>query len=404
MSTQPYTVPWSAVKGLASAGHKLYHVVGNAPTNDYDIYVSNFADLFSCSVSGTDTGTSGKDFSDNYLAASAEVESFGHFLAVRAVPLNERGAQLVEATSKLSQKASFTIVSHDFSKPVTWWQNATQVTNEQLTDEGAGVFDSAHTLWLNVEHPKNFSEEVLNPGWAAGGYQNQDFWYYSWWQPDGTMKRRSYYHPVVEVQPGGTGAWVVASPTDVASPSYAYTVDYTNGKVRFGSTANWPVGTLVRASYFYVSETAAGSAFEMGPPSGKLWHITRTEVQLSVGSSWRDTILFEGKAYGVVGQRAQYKCYAAMQSTATSTGMTMEGATGTLVDMPACEENGWAYGGTNGERGATKKIEIVPWVYAKPFVLKGSASNKIRVSLMNGQKFTETDIVNVTFYIDEFDE
>jgi hypothetical protein len=398
-------VSWGVIKTLVQQkGLKLYHVVGNATTNSYDVYTTNHAHRWWCTVHGNEAQSSGEDFSSNFLGSSTEVENLGDFFAKSYSPVNERGAQLVEVSSKLSQKASFTVVTHDFSKPVTWWQNSVQVSNESLSDEGACVFASAHPMWLNVEHPKNFSEEVLNPGWAAGGYQSSDFWYYSWWQPDGTLKRRSYYYPVVEVQPGGTGSWVVANPTDASSPSYAYTIDYVNGKVRFNSVTNWPASTNVRASYFYVNETSAGSAFEIGPPSGKLWYLTRTEVQLSVGHSWRDTILFEGLQHGVVGTRAQYKCYAAMQSTATSTGMTMEGATGSQAAFAASAENGWSYGGLDGERGATKKIEIIPWAYNKPFSLKGSTQNRVRVSLVNGQKFTETDVANVTYYIDEFDE
>lgn len=349
-------------------------------------------------------------FEASYKVTGNEVASREDVLALTPPPVNALGALLVESTSRIAQKSSFSIVSPDYSRPITWYQNATQASQETLTDEGLGVFGSAHTLWINVEHPKAFAEEILNPGWATGGFQQQDFWYYSWWLADGTRRRRNYYDPVIEVRPGGVGDWIVANPADVmptppdAGPHYGYTVDYVAGKIHFSSTTGWTSGTTIRASYYWTEETGAKSAFEVGPPSGKIWHLTRTEVQLSVAHSWRDTVLFEGKQQGVVGSRAQYKSWTNMQSTAMALAVVVEGATGTAEPFPAGPENGWTWGGTNGERGATKKMEIHPWVYPKPYVLVGSLQNKVRVSLVSGKKFTETDVANITYYIDEYDE
>lgn len=54
-------------------------------------------------------------------------------------------------------------------------------------------------------------------------------------------------------------------------------------------------------------------------------------------------------------------------------------------------------------RNLTKKIEVDPWQYSKPFELSGNLGARICVALLSGKKFLTADIVNVTFYIDEFD-
>lgn len=407
-----HTIPWTAMKSLVAKGSKLFFAAGPAEANTYDIWTTNHRDYFFCSVTGTEDGTPGKEFVTSYKVAEHAVNDFGHFLALSSPPINTLGAGFVEVTSRLSQKRSLTIVTHDFSEPTTWWQQSTQVTNEELTHAGAGVYTSAHALWVNAEHPKLFADENLDVAlWAAAGYPGygdklSDLYnpfYRSWWMQDGTTRLRNHYYPIVQVQPGGTGDWLTKTPD---AEDYEHTFDYTLGKVHFADNSGWAGGTKVRATYFWVAATRLGALFEIGPPAGKRWHLTRTEVQLSVGTSWQDTVRFYGFQDGVPGTRSRYKTYANMQSTASSQGAVIldGGIAEDPQTWPPSADNGWMNGGCSGLRNLTKKVEVDPWEYKKPFEFTGEDPvMSAGVTLAEGKKFLTADIANVTFYVDEFD-
>jgi hypothetical protein len=222
--------------------------------------------------------------------------------------VNPLGASLVEVTSRLSQARAMTVVTHDFSEPTTWYQGSTEVQDEELSHEGAGVYASDHAIWINVEHPLLFADEQLDvAAWVTAGMPGVlDPYYRSWFTDTGTLLFRNHYYPVVEVQPGGTGDWVEVAPnhTDTgANPVYGHTFDYTLGKIHFNDITNWVANTKVRASYFYTEATAARSLFKIGPPAGKIWHLITTEVQLSKGTSWQDTVTFYGLQSGLATRR-----------------------------------------------------------------------------------------------------
>lgn len=300
---QEILIEWAEFKAAQARGFAVYHIEFPQDTDPqtyaYDVFGVEADRMYRSRVHEEDDVS---DFAVNWLGSSppksTAVSSKDAVLALTPPRINNLGAQLVEVTSRLSQKRSVTIVSHDFSEPCTWWQNSTQVLNEELSYNIAGYWQASHALWVNAEHPKLFADEQLDiAAWAGAGYPGTlDPYFRSWWMPDATLQFRNYYYPVIQVQPGGSGSWITADPTDastgIGDPGYGYTVDYTNGRVYFNSQLYWDVGTKVRASYFYVEETLAGSSFEVGPPAGKTWHLTRTEVQITVGASWQDTVLF----------------------------------------------------------------------------------------------------------------
>jgi hypothetical protein len=411
MTSTLHTITWTEMKALVSTGALLFYTAGSTNTNDFDIFATNYRDYFTCVVHGTSPGDSGKDFVDNYQGSATAVSSFGGFLAAATPPFNSLGGQLVEVTPRIHQRNSFIVVSHDYTEPCTWWQNSTQVTQEQLTFS-VDHWNSAHTDWINIEHPKLYADETLDTAaWVAAGMPaNLDPYYQSWRMPDASLRYRNYYYPIIQVQPGGTGSWVTADPADattgIGNPNYGYTIDYVNGRVYFNSQLYWAVGTKVRATYFYAAETFTGSTFEVGPPVGKKWLLVRTEVQISSGTSWQDTVVFQGKQAGVVGTRGRYKTYGNMQSTSTSVGAVA--LNGGIAETPqswaAGAENGWSHNSLTGLRNLTRNVEINPWDYQKPFVFSGNAQMSVAVSLASGKKFLTSDIVNVTFYIDEDDE
>lgn len=392
---------WSELKSVLSRGIKLHYTacgLGTSPeTYEYNVYGSEGDRIYYVHLSGGDV----TDFATNYMGSSIAVSGLDGVATLTPPSINALGAQLVDVTASLHQKNSLTIVSHDYSEPCTWWQNSTKVTQEVLTDIGSGIFTSAHSLWVNVEHPKIFNDETLNPGWAEGGYQNQDYYYLSWWQPNASILRRDYYYPIVEVQPGGSGSWITVTPSDA---TYGHTFEYSAGKVHFNDISGWTGGTLVRATYFWVAETAQGSLFQIGPQAGEKWYLVYTKVQISVGSSWQDSVIFEGTRYGVPGLIGRYKAYGNMQDTATESWETDGGIATSPQAWPAGPDNGWNYGGLDGFRNHIRKLENNKWKYEKPFVLYGSYQDKISISLGSGKKMLDADEVDVTLQFDTYDE
>lgn len=412
-------ISWSELKTAHARGFPLFFVQhlsevveGQEQTvTSYTVYGAEHDRMYVVNVAGDDIS----DFSTNYKSASPPLatEVSGPDAVVALIPPSPRnslGASLVEVTSKLSQKRSLTVVSHDFSEPSTWWQQSTAVSNEVLSDEGSGVFGSAHPLWINVEHPKVFADEILDAAtWAADGYAGypnpQESYYLSWWQADATLKLRYFYHPVIQVQPGGSGSWVTAYPdSTAAAPNYAYTIDHALGKVHFNNQASWPGGTLVRASYFYTEQDAGRSVFEIGPPTGKIWLLTKTKVQLTAGASWRDSLLFHGREGGITGLVGKYKTYGEMQSTATKSFTVSGGIATTPQTWPAGEDNGWIHGGCDGMRNHVHALENSLWEYDQPFKLIGSLQDRITIQLAHGLSFLDADEADVSFHFDEYNE
>lgn len=407
------SITWAELKSAWARGFPLYYVAfpqGSTPESYFYTVLGVEHDRFY--QARLEASADVADFETNFKDASppraSAVSGRDAVIALTPPATNSLGAQLVEVTSKLSQRRSLTIVSHDFSEPCTWWQGSTPVTQETLSDEGSGVFGSAHPIWINVEHPKVFADELLDGAtWAADGYAGypnpQESYYLSWWQADATLKLRYFYYPVIQVQPGGTGSWVTAYPDSVAAaPNYAYTIDYMAGKVHFNSQANWPGGTLVRASYFYTEATADRSIFEIGPPAGKIWLFTKTKVQLTSGASWRDSLLFYGREGGVTGLIGKYKSYGEMQSTATKSWTTAGGIATTPHAWPADAENGWIHGGCDGMRNHVRPLENSLWEYDQPFKLVGDLQDRITIHLAKGQSFLDCDEADVSFRFDEY--
>lgn len=419
-------ISWTEFKTIQGRGFAIYHLAfPQAPpelepeeeppptTYHYEVYGVEGDRFYRAPVAAPEEVD---DFETNYLnvtpAKTTAVSSRDAVIALTPPPVNSLGAMLVETTSRLSQLRSLTIVTHDFSEPTTWWQNSTQVEDEELTYEGEGVYSSAHPLWINVEHPKVFADEQLDVGlWAGAGYPGMgdpfsDLYspfYRSWWMPDASLALRNHFYPVIQVQVGGVGDWLTKAPDDA---TYGHTFDYTLGAVHFEDNSGWEAGTKVRATYFYTVVDRAHASFWVGPPAGKVWHLTRTEVQLTKGASWQDTIHFYGLQNGVPGTRARYKTYGNMQSTATSSGSVIldGGIAEEPQAWPACADNGWMHGGCTGLRNHTKPIEVDPWEYKKPFEFFGSLGMKVAVTLADGKEILTADIANVTFYVDEFDE
>lgn len=369
-----------------------------SPTGGYDVYGWNGRILAVAKIKTEADRTEYEDTNGVYQPNATTATGLDEiFTLLPCLPTNVDGAPIFEQGEALGTPtgSNLTILSHDFSDPTTWYQQATQVTEEELADQGAGVWkpNPVHPLWINEDHPNLFADELFN----GTGYNKL-------WKTDGTYYVMGHFRPVIEVQPGGTGPWQVADPADTASsptPNYSYRIHYEDGAVHFKQIGDWTAGTKVRASYFYAQETQLGSTFEVGPAAGVHWYIPYTEVQLSKGAQWNDTVMLYGTQGGFEGQRFRYKSTRNMQCTASSPGWTVDGKTATPAAYPPSEDNGWPEPATryDGYRNSSAEMEITPWKYLLSKNLEGNLAQTMKCNFLNGQKFTATDLAIFTFYV-----
>lgn len=142
-------------------------------------------------------------------------------------PVTER----LEVSVNRPEGESFTISSHDFGDPCSWYQNSVEITGEVLSTQDNLTYQAANERWIDLTHGRMYEEhEIAN-------------------------KRI----PVIRV--GGV---------DVFS---GFTIDYENGRVIFDS----PQSGQVTADYWY----ATSSTFSVVPPQGKQWILEHTELQFT---------------------------------------------------------------------------------------------------------------------------
>jgi hypothetical protein len=323
-------------------------------------------------------------------------------------PYNKALAPITEAGDAIFEEGAqaITVISHDKSDPTTWYQNSTLVENEELSlvDGETDLYESDNINWINEDHPHLVADEFLQADGVTWKRLHNKV---------GDLYAVGHFRPVVQFQIGGTGDWVTKAPDDA---TYGHRFDYANGQVKAINQAEWAEGTKIRATYYHATSGTEGSAFEVGPPAGKVWRLSLTDVQLSKGSQWNNTMYLEGTQevnhpeYGlikVVGRRTRYKTYANMQSTASSIGWTVDGSTPNPADWPPDEENGWVWPEDHfdGYRNLETITEVVPWNYRQVKEMYGDLKQTMKVRLgPDGSKFTNCKLANITYYIKETNE
>jgi hypothetical protein len=393
------TLSWSDFKDMVdSSGLTVhYHEYESSP-NKYWVFITGV--LFWAS-SRVDDASDVSDFEANYksdgVSASSKDGALGKSLAASNPPVNKDGAPVYELGEAVGtpKQTNLTILSHDFSDPTTWYQGSSQVVEEELTDEGASIWASANPIWINTDHPNLFADEL----WNGSDYN-------AWWDRVGGYWVHGHFRPVIEVQVGGVGNWIVADPNDqnqTPTANYSHRIDYSAGKVKFLDSVDWVPGTKARATYYYTTETTAGSSFETGPPAGKIWRVVYTEVQLSRGAQWNDTVMLYGTQGGFAGQRFRYKSTRNMQCTASSPAWATDGSATTPAAYPSSADNGWPWPENlyGGYRNAALVLDITPWKYLLSKNLDGDLGQTLKTEFLNGSKFTETDLAVFTFYVKE---
>lgn len=245
-----------------------------------------------------------------------------------------------------------TVVTHDWTDPTTWAQEAIRVVDEVAGDAGAHtVYTLAHTNVIDTYHGKISQEDFLKD---SGGNS-----YRAVVKVNGTTKTEQDPH----IATGGD-----------------YTVSYSAGTVTFLSALQ--ATDEVKVTYHY----ATTSTFTLKPSAGKALRLEFAEVQFSDDVELTDSVVFQ--PYGLVdvfapqlmpgvpsgtkiplGDPVIYKSMSDYQNDAVKSYST----------YPALGGSGW--------RGAPHATVIFDWDYLSSTVLRSDYGLEIRVSLQHDVPF-----------------
>jgi len=247
------------------------------------------------------------------------------------------------------------------TRPCTWWEQSTVITEAVLTDQGDHLsYAAPDSNIITVQHGRLFREDnilVETPTLAVK----------------------------VEVQAGGIGGWVEKTERTLANAMTGdYDVAYTTGVITFLSPLD--AADNVRASYHKVN----GFHFTVAPAPGKLLKVYRAEMQFTEDVDIATIIRYQVWAYNPydlpnkvnVGETA----YKSMSDI-------VQESIGAYPPIPPL-------GGTNG---FTKAVHIVRFEYPAVLALYSSMGMELRVALDGDVPFGG-EFANATIYCVEDDE
>lgn len=239
--------------------------------------------------------------------------------------------------------------------PCCWYQAATQVTGEALTNSGDNqTYTSAHAFWIDLTHGRVFKEDDV---------------------PNYTQ-----YTPVIRVNgvPKAEHTWGLTDND--------YAIDYDTGTVTFAVPL--APGDVVDADYFYGSD----STFTIQANPGKRLKVLYTEVQFTQDVSMTENINFEIWAYDPLNppNKIMYK-----RETYKRLIDFFQESTGPFPVIPA-------FGG-GGDRAIGSPVITVPFQYQAYRDLKSSQGTELRITIDNNAPMGG-EFANATFYCLTADE
>jgi hypothetical protein len=247
----------------------------------------------------------------------------------------------------------------DLCDPCCWYQGATQVSNETMTNSGDNqTYNSVNSKWIDLTHGRVFKENDI--------------------------PNRDSYIPVIEVDTGG--GFVQKAENSWGLTDNDYTVDYDAGTVTFN--APLAPSDTVRASYYFGQD----SEFIIEPEAGKRLKVLYTEVQFTKNVEMNSNINFEIWVYNPQDppNRIPYKI-----ETYKRLMDFFQESTGPFPVIPA-------FGGA-GERGIQNDVITLPFAYQAYRDLKSSQGTQLRVRLDGNTPLTG-EFANATFYCLSEDE
>lgn len=233
-----------------------------------------------------------------------------------------------------------TKISHDWTDPCTWYKQSTRVTGETLTLDTGLIYDFANQNVIDLTHGRHTDEDDDLAGRELNVYDN--------------------------------GVELVED-TD-------YTMNYESGKVTLNASPTGPV----TADYSY----ASGSAYIVGPDAGKVFSITRAELQFSkdviMNGSFVDFEIWVYNPYDLPNKflykRKRYKNIKDI----------INGANLGQGVIPAID-------------GLTNDVLVFPFDYVTTQDLTYSTGAELRIRINNDTPFSG-EWATVTIYYDSHDE
>lgn len=300
------------------------------------------------------------DFEDNFMSNGNKP----------IVPKSSDGRQrLITEKSDLFR---FTVYTHDWTDPTTWYQNSVKVTEETLTSQDQLVFPLAHDKVIDCCHGKITGEDDGLVDAEGNSYRIAI-------TVDDEIKEEQDPHT-------GSGG--------------DYTVNYSTGVVTFLDSV--PNESTVKATYYYSTD----SVFTIKPQSGKCISIESAEAQFSSDVEITDSIRYT--VWGIADffltpeQMSQYGIPYGIGYKIQLTQTTFKTAMDYQNDSNRAYPVYPAFGG-NGWRSQAQGIIVFDWDYAGETTLSSSKGMEIRVRLQHDVPFTGWS-ATATFYCFSKDE
>lgn len=347
--TTTINVDWSTIKTFVN--NRSVHLQCLDINNMYYLYAFDGPFSVSCQIVKIDPASSDQtDFEDNYK------DSTNKSLVKKNSSLKPVIAFEKNNTSK------FTLVTHNWADPTTWYQTAARIVDEIASDSGNHInYNLAHTNIIDNYHGKLAAEDYLLDD---NGYA---------------------YRVVVKVNN------VTKTEQD---PHYAsggdYTVNYASGQIHFLSTLD--PADVVKVTYHRMID----SIFTVKPDTDKQLSLVSAEVQLSSDAEITDSVVFQ--AYGYVDVFAPFLMPGIPSLTKIPLGNPVvyktifdyqNDATKSYPTYPAIGGSGW--------RGTEQSMLILDWDYASSTVLRADYGMEVRLSLQHNAPFGGT-FATATFY------
>jgi hypothetical protein len=249
--------------------------------------------------------------------------------------------------------------SPNFCDKTSWYENATAVSEFELTDSGdltTWNTDGTHPgPWVDLYHGKIFKEDDI-------------------------LAIYTDCVVLVEVSTDSGSTWTPKTQNTFDDTDGDYSVDYDNGTVTFNSALS--SGDQVRASF---SKAPSSLTWTVKPATGKRLKLMYCEIQLTEDAEFACDFVYETWAYNPYDLPNKIKINEFRYKTISD---LLYESTGVYPTLPAV-------GGT-GPRGINnKKVVIFPFNYSTCRDMKDSLGVEVRVKSSDAHVGT---MATTTFY------
>jgi len=282
------------------------------------------------------------------------------------IPLNQDGVRFVDVGLRRGTlgSESFTIVTHDLGDRTSWYQFSMPEVNLVLSTADGLVFQAAagKRHWIDI-HGKNLTvdtDKIL--------------------EKDGTLSSFSKYEVTVKV--------------DDVVVTTGFTVDFTLGKVTFGSSQTG----VVKASFYHNDGVTNRSNYLIKPVTGMKFLVEHVELQFSKTTTFTGPIIFETWAGGSLSDYADFSdaLYAAGYGQAKT---VYRG----LRDLINWCNNQYPVLPVSGIDGFTADVLVFPFKFLISPEIKNSQGTLFRVGTINDVELV-SELATTTFYMENSPE